>query len=97
LPQWTQDKIDAYNNKLIALEDLQSAIIKGERFANEAADELQTIKDAIAAYDFIQRIEKNKIYNVQINKITSFGTFKCSVYRNETYLGTASITLTNKL
>jgi hypothetical protein len=35
---------------------------------------------------------------VQINRITSFGTFKCSVYNNNNeYLGTAAITLTNNL
>ena len=45
-----------------------------------------------------QKVYKNKIQNVQINNITSFGTFKCSVIdNNNNYLGTASITLTNSL
>jgi len=34
---------------------------------------------------------------VQINRIISRGTFKCSVYNQDLYLGTAAITLTNKL
>lgn len=43
--------------------------------------------------------EKIKDYQikVKISKITSFGIFKCSVYKEEKYLGTAAITLTNSL
>lgn len=50
-----------------------------------------------------QIIKGNKIKNVQISNIVSFGSFKCSVYginketKNEIFLGTASVILTNKL
>jgi len=36
---------------------------------------------AIYQYNFIQRVKGNKIFDVQIKNITSFGTFKCSVFK----------------
>lgn len=49
-----------------------------------------------------QIVKRNKIYNVQVSNIVSFGTFKCSVYMNnddgsQSFLGTAAILITNKL
>lgn len=58
---------------------------------------LQEAEQAVQAYDYIQRVQGNKIYNVQIRKIVNFKTFKCSVYNGNQFLGTGEITLTNKL
>lgn len=46
-----------------------------------------------------QRVQGNKIYNVQINQIVHYSIFKCSVYskNSTTQIGSASITLTNEL
>lgn len=47
-----------------------------------------------------QRVQGNKIYNVQINQIVHYSIFKCSVYSpkgSTTQIGSASITLTNEL
>ena len=58
---------------------------------------LQEAEQKVQAYDYIQRVQGNKIYNVQIRKIVNFKTFKCSVYNENQFLGTGEITLTNKL
>ena len=42
-------------------------------------------------------VKDNKIQKVQINQITNFAVFKCSVYKNDVYLGTASIVIYNSL
>ena len=44
-----------------------------------------------------QRVIGNKIYDVKISRITDYGTFKCTVYNQNIYLGTATITLLNSL
>ena len=97
LPETTELNTD-YANAVTALRSLQSAITAGTRFANAEAENLINLELNVKAFDFIQRVDGNKIYDVQINNITSFGTFKCSVYDdNDTYLGTTSILLTNTL
>ena len=69
-----------YNALVTSLETLEGEIQAGSAFANASADELRTLQDNIKNFDLIQRIDNNKIYNVQINRITSRGVFKCSVY-----------------
>lgn len=50
-------------------------------------------------FNNLQRIQDNKIIHVSIKNITSFKTFKCSVFTKvgNIFLGTASITLSNTL
>ena len=87
-----------YATAVKTLNDLKTAIANGTKFANAEIFNLNNAEAAVKAFNFIQRVQGNKIYDVQINNITSFGTFKCSVYNDKnTYLGTASITLTNTL
>ena len=97
LPQ-TTDLNTEYNAAVAALQELQTAIAAGTKFANAEADNLNAARAAVEQYKFIQRVQGNKIYDVQINHITNFGTFKCSVYNEQgVYCGTCSITLTNSL
>ena len=97
LPETTELNTQ-YANAVAALESLQSAIAAGTKFANAEATNLNNAETAVKAFDFIQRVQDNKVYDVQINNITSFGTFKCSVYNEQDiYLGTTSLTLTNTL
>ena len=48
-------------------------------------------------YNEIMRVEENHIYNLRLSMITNFATFVCSVYLNNTYIGRASLTLSNDL
>ena len=93
----TDEENEDYKEAVNNLNTLKTKIANGEAFANAQAKNLASLEQAVAAYDLIQRVQGNKIYNVQIRNITSFGTFKCSVHNENTYLGTASITLTNTL
>jgi hypothetical protein len=51
----------------------------------------------INSYDKIMRVEGRKIYHLQVNTITNFSTYKCSVYHNGIYIGTSSIVIRNDL
>ena len=94
----TTDANTQYAAVVKTLNDLKTAIANGTKFANTEATNLNNAEAAVKAFDFIQRVQDNKIYDVQINNITSFGTFKCSVYNDkDIYLGTTSLTLTNTL
>ena len=94
----TTDANTRYAAAIKTLNDLKAAIANGTKFANAEATNLNNAETAVKAFDFIQRVQGNKVYDVQINNITSFGTFKCSVYNDkDTYLGTTSLTLTNTL
>lgn len=94
----TTDVNTQYAAAVKTLNDLKAAIANGTKFANAEATNLNNAETAVKAFDFIQRVQGNKVYDVQINNITSFGTFKCSVYNDkDTYLGTTSLTLTNTL
>lgn len=90
-----------YSDAVISLQKAQDAIKEGN--SDRKQKTLQECQNEVTKFKYIQRVKYNCIYDVQISKITSFGTFKCSIYQkgqngqNKKYLGTASITLTNKL
>lgn len=97
LPETTQDNND-YLQAIYKRDEIQYKISIGERFAIESQQDLNNAETAVNNFNFIQRVQGNKIYNVQIRNITSFGTFKCSVFNNNgVYLGTTSLILTNTL
>ena len=108
LPQ-TTDLNNTYHTLDAELTEIDRAIQNGTRFENEvAADKtIQNKKSQFKNYDFIQRVEGKQVHNVQIRNITSFGIFKCSIIQkvwnetnkkyDDTYRGTAQITLTNSL
>ncbi|MGN0992885.1 MAG: hypothetical protein ACI4PE_03095 [Bacilli bacterium] len=62
--------------------------------SQQKLDEYLTI---IKKYDTILRVEKNKLHKIQINTITNFSNFKCSVFYKGIFIGTSSIVLTNSL
>ena len=97
LPETTEDN-NKYEQAVQILKNLKNQITQGTRFAIESQQDLNNAETAVNDFNLIQRVQKNKIYNVQIRNITSFGTFKCSVFNNSgVYLGTTSLTLTNTL
>lgn len=88
---------DNYVETKNALEVLQSEVAAGTRFENEAKEELQKLQNTLDGYNHVQMINANQILNVRISDITSFSTYKCSVFKNDIYLGTTSIKLVNIL
>ena len=67
-----------YSDAVIKKKKAQDAIKKGN--SDKKQKTLQECQNAVAAFKYIQRVKYNCIYDVQISKITSFGTFKCSIY-----------------
>ena len=96
------DETSALNEEYDALiaerADLLADIDAGKKFQNAETAHLQELNEAIYQFNFIQRVEGNHVWDVQIAEITNFRTFKCAVY-NElgVFLGTASIKLLNSL
>ena len=97
----TEDLNNNFQEAINELNDLKEKIANGIVLPKASEQELADKEAAIYQYNFIQRVKGNKIFDVQIKNITSFGTFKCSVFKQEdqerVYLGTAAITLTNSL
>ena len=97
LPETTSQN-SAYQNLISRKQNIENNIAAGTAFANAKKDELNEIQANLNSYNYIQRVQGNKVYDVQIKNITNFGTFKCSVFNAQDqtdYYGTASITLTN--
>ena len=86
-----------YNNYVEQLTHLEEQIKQQNTFIEFEKEKIEAINEELKNFDYIQRIERNKIHDVQINRIISRGVFKCSVYYQDRYLGTAAITLLNKL
>lgn len=97
----TEDLNNNFQEAINDLNELKEKIANGIALPKASEQELADAEAAIYQYNFIQRVKGNKIFDVQIKNITSFGTFKCSVFKQEdqerVYLGTAAITLTNSL
>lgn len=87
-----------YTTTYNALQSLKNSIQAGTRFKNEAQQELNNYETALSNFKYTQRVNKNKIYDLQVNAIDGFAIFKCTVEDlNHNYIGTASITLSNSL
>ena len=86
-----------YDATIADYENLLARIKAETAMAAASQDELDKLKNILDEYNKIQRVEKNKVYKVQMNEVISFKTFKCSVYDNDLYIGTGSIVLTNSL
>lgn len=88
-----QEYQTAYNNYT----NLLNQIEKEEVPEVSNKDKLEQLEQDLKKYDTITRVNKNKIYNLNINTITVFSKYSCTVYNNDIYLGTASIVLKNSL
>jgi len=100
LPVTTELNYD-YDTAVNDYQNLVNDINKGDRFKNESEQDLIQLKETVDSFKQKQRVKDNKIYDVQVKEITTFGIFRCSVYKLqndvETFIGTASITLFNTL
>lgn len=81
----------AYNDYYDLLQDIEDEKIMAEAAQKELNEKLTILKE----YDKIMRVKDNVIYNLDISSISNFSIYKCSVFYNEVYIGTSSITITN--
>ncbi len=93
----TTDLNTEYNNAVSGYENLQARINAETAMAAASKNQLDNYLTVINKYDKIMRVEKNKIHHLQVNEITNFITYKCSVYHNGVYIGTSSIVINNDL
>lgn len=84
---------DAYNNYITLYNNIKDETVP------EAPNRLllQQYKDELDSFDKITRVDKNVIYHLNVNTITLFSTYQCTVYYRDLYIGTTSITLYNSL
>ena len=93
----TTDDNAIYNNAVAGYTQLKADIAAERAMAAASQDLLEGYLTIINSYDKIMRIEGRKIHHLQVNTITNFSTYKCSVYHNGIYIGTASIVIRNDL
>ena len=87
-----------YNTAESRYNEILNAIKAETMLLAASQQELDEKKAIIDSYNLIQRVEKNKIYKIQMNEVISFKSFKCSVYNKQgLYIGTTTIVLTNDL
>ena len=96
LAETTNDN-NIYNNAVTNYANLKARIATEQAMPAASQTQLNEYLTIINSYDKIMRIEKNKVHHLQINTITNFTTYKCSVYYNGVYIGTASIVIRNDL
>lgn len=92
---------EEYNKAVKNKKNLEKAISDGTKYYEVVKDELDRYNAVIEKYNTITRVEKDKIIHIDVRSITRNKTYKCAVYYirngNKTFLGSASITLTNSL
>lgn len=96
LAETTQDN-EIYNNAFISREQLLADLAAENKLTGKTQQELNDYNTIIEHYDYVMRVEKNKIHKIDLKKISYFSTYKCSVLRNGVQIGTASIVLTNDI
>ena len=92
-PDINKEYLEAWNNYYTLLDNIQKELIPLEPNRNR----LNWYKAELNKYDKITRVDRNTIWNLNVNTITDFSTYQCTVYQGNLYLGTASIVLTNNL
>lgn len=93
----TPSSNDAYNDAASHLKQLEEQIAANEVLTAAAQQEVQLYRNILKQYEYEMRVEKNKIHQLKISTITNFTTYKCSVFKNDVGIGTASIIISNSL
>ena len=86
-----------YNTAIANYEFLKAQIESEIAMPAASQEQLDTLKATIDSYEYVQRVEKNKIYHVDLTQITEATTFKCTVEKNNRIIGTTDIIIKNSL
>lgn len=93
----TDDKNKEYNNTVAAYNTLLEKVENGTALKTQSQMLLNQYLTIMNKYDKIIRVEDNRIFKLPVNEIDKFKTYKCAVYKDGIYIGTASITLSNNM
>lgn len=94
LPQ-TVEENTTYTQTNTALINLEDQIKREVAFPNASQPQLDSYNQILKELSYVQRVDKNHIYNIRLNYIINFCIFKCSVYEGSIYRGTASLKIIN--
>jgi len=93
----TYDENIEYNEAIADRDLIQAKIATEEIMPAAVQADLDALQVIIDKYDDIQRVEKNKLINIDMRQVTNYTTFKCLVKKQDLVVGTAAITLHNRL
>lgn len=88
---------EEYNDALEHYTELQNQIENNIILEGSAKEELELYRNILDQYEYIMRVEGNKIHQLKVSDITNFTTYRCSVFKMGIALGTASIIISNNL
>ena len=86
-----------YFEALNQYNELKAQIDNNEVLLTSAQAQLKLYQDVLDQYDYVMRVEGNKIHKLKISEITKFTTYRCSVFKEGTLIGTTSIIISNNL
>ncbi len=86
-----------YNNAATAYKNLQARIEAETAMPAASQAQLNSYLTIMEKYDKLMRVERMHLWKIQVNTIINFSTYKCSVYNNGVYIGSASIVIRNTL
>lgn len=90
-----EETIANYNNARTQYDALTEAIAAHSVTQSLVQNQLNDYATTINNYENSTRAEGSRLINVRANTIQEYSTFKCSVYQNDNFIGTAAIILTN--
>ena len=88
---------DEYNTAKAGYDALIKEIEEEKKLVAATQDQLTEYNNIIEKYKYATRVEKNIVWNIDLRTISFFKTFKCSVFKNSVFIGTASVVITNDL
>ena len=93
----TTEENEEYNDAFDNYNNLMEQVKLEQVLTGQIQEDLDVYERVLAQYENVMRVEGNKIHNLKISAITTFSTYKCSVYKSGMFIGTASIIITNSL
>lgn len=96
LPQ-TTDKNQKYTRVLREYNSLLQKIENEVVYRENVADQLKEYEDTLNEFFYEQRVSDNRVINIDIGQISDYNIYKCSVYYGNSYIGTASFTIYNRI
>jgi len=93
----TYDENIEYNEAIADRDLIQAKIATEEIMPAAVQADLDALQVIVDKYDNIQRVEKNKLIKIDMRQVTNYTTFKCLVKKQDLVVGTAAITLHNRL
>ena len=90
----TTELNEEYQTAVTNYNQLKTEIDSGQKLPAAYQAELDGYKAIIDKDDKLPRVDKNKVYNIDLNTIDTKVTFKCGVFYQSNYIGCISVDIT---